>query len=84
MLFADYCLPNNKVLSIKGVVMNKRIELHGGRVTSKVFFLSVTDTVTTQNYYFEVKKFIYDKYERNDVFVKDFNVSKLGMIYRKE
>jgi len=83
MLFVDFCLPNNEVLSIKGIVLNKRIELRSGRGPKRIFFLSVTDTITTQNYYFEVKKFIYDKYERNDVFVKEFNVSKLGMIYRK-
>lgn len=36
------------------------------------------------SYDFDVRQFIYDKYKINDVFVKDFNVSKFGLIYRKE
>lgn len=84
VLFLDYCFKDAEILNIKGVVLNKKIEYRSGKGPKRLYYLSISDTVTTQNYYFEVEKFIYDRYNINDVFVKDFNVSKFGMIYRKE
>ncbi len=78
---ADFFFGNAGTLHINGIVMNKnfRYKAKGG----KEYFVSISDTATKLNYYFEVRRKVYDDAERGDVVNKDFSISKLGVIYRK-
>jgi hypothetical protein len=69
-------------IHLAGIVMNKdsRFRSKGGRN----YFLSITDTVVSKNYFFQVHKKIYNRFRQDDVFVKDFKKGSLGIIYREE
>ncbi|MES2005293.1 MAG: hypothetical protein V4450_12300 [Bacteroidota bacterium] len=67
---------------IRGIVMNKDIQY--GSKGSKAYFVSISDTMSSLNYYFKVKKWVYENARRGDKVNKDFYISKLGIIYRKE
>ena len=78
----DIFFSSNGDLLIRGVIMNKMIQR--GSKGGNTYFLSISDTITKQNYYFKVKKQVYLQHNREDIFVKNFHISKLGIIYRKE
>lgn len=79
---ADFFFGDAGTLHINGIVMNKnyRYKTKGG----KEYFVSISDTITKLNYYFEVRRKVYDDASRGDVVNKDFSISKLGVIYRKD
>jgi hypothetical protein len=82
LLHEDLFLGYAGKLRINGVVMNKNTR--SGSKGRKEYFISISDTNSTLNYYFTVKKYVYEQTKRGDVVSKDFNISRLGIIYRKE
>jgi len=68
---------------IHGVVMNKLVATNRKR-TNHFYAITVTDTLTTRNYYFNVSDYIYKRSHRGDVFNKTFYRGQLNIIYRKE
>ncbi len=82
LLHADLFSGDSGKLVIKGVVMNKNIEYDSKG--HKVYYISISDTITKLNYYFEVKRRVYDHTSRDNIVNQDFNISKLGIIYRKD
>jgi hypothetical protein len=67
---------------VNGVIANKSIRL--STRGAKEYFMHVNDTTTKQDYYFKIKRRVYEHYNRFDTIHKQFTVSRLGIIYRKE
>lgn len=82
LLHENLLLGDAGKLQINGVVMNKNIG--SGTKGRRKYFVSISDTTSKLNYYFSVKKYVYEQTKRGDVVSKDFNINKLGIIYRKE
>lgn len=68
---------------IHGVVMNKLVTMNRKR-TNYFYAITVTDTSTTRNYYFNVSDYVFKRSYRGDVFSKTFYREKLGIISRNE
>jgi len=73
----------DKKIEVHGVIMNNIIN-HQGNRGGTTYFLSISDTVTNEHYYFRVKKNVSLKYQPHDTINKEFYLGKLGIIYRKE
>ena len=69
--------------NIHGVVMNKIVRTNRKR-TNHFYSITVTDTLTTRNFYFNVSDFIFKRSHRGEAFNKTFYKGCLGIIYRKE
>jgi hypothetical protein len=82
LLHEDLLLGEAGKLQINGVVMNKNTR--SGSKGRKEYFISISDTTSKLNYYFTVKKYVYDQTKRGDIVSKDFPITRLGIIYRKE
>jgi hypothetical protein len=82
LLHEDLFFGDTGKLHINGVVMNKNTR--SGSKGRKKYFISISDTNSKQNYYFTVKKYVYEQTKRGEVVSKDFHISRLGLIYRKE
>ncbi len=78
----DTLMGDKGKLVINGIVMNKRTR--PGSKGGMNYFVSISDTVTKLNYYFEVKRKVYYSYTWNESVHKEFSISRLGIIYRKE
>lgn len=70
-------------VEIHGVVMNKLVTMNRRR-TNHFYAITVTDTLTTGNYYFNVSDYIFKRSHRGEAFNKTFYRGQLGIIYRKE
>ena len=68
---------------IHGVVMNKIVTTNRKR-TNHFYAITVTDTLSTRNYYFIVSDYVFKRSYKGEVFNKIFYRGQLGIIYRKE
>jgi hypothetical protein len=78
----DMFFGNAGLLRINGVIMNKDFKLD--RRGRKEYFVSISDTGSKLNYYFRVRSDVYKNIKREQAFNKEFEISKLGILYRKE
>lgn len=72
----------DRKIEVKGIVMNK--DIRRGSKGKLNYYVSISDTITTQNYFFHVKRKVYEDLQRNNKIDKEFYVGKLGILYRNE
>ncbi len=82
LMHKDLFFANTDKLQINGIIMSKSMGYNakGGNR----YFVSIYDTVSALNYHFDVKKRVFENVRRGDKVEKQFTISKLGIIYRKE
>ncbi len=78
-------LPLNSIahsnqITLHGIISDK--EFHTGKGAS--YFLVVKDSTTSKKYNLEVSEKVFDHYQKNDSFNKEFSIGLLGIIYRNE
>lgn len=73
----------SKIYMLHGVVMNKRV-LQNRKRTNHFYYVSISDTISTKNYYFSVSDYVFRRVRIGDEVNKEFYFGKLGVLYRFE
>ena len=72
-----------KTYMLHGIVMNKRI-LENRRRTNHFYYVSISDTISTKNFYFAVSDYVFHTVKIGDQVNKEFYRGKLGILFRME